>query len=408
MKYLPGSFSKNFAWHGTGLRKLHTAIGEGFGNSLTSVPRQQWRDRSGIGDNALELIPVNFFLHNMKGNISVDELVSRAIEYPHLIEFDRLGLFTLHLNRVGKTSGAPVERPAMWANEFVREVLWQDGAWRSAALAEESLDSFIEDRMNATSGVRIKCRTNYRYLFQLCGYWPSSLPIINTGAEQWVASALFLAWDRLILDNNRQTKTELVNYVAAEEIYKLLGVPESYLNNQIESLVDLYLSAGGLARLDRLEPPTAPVEIAEEAGIEWIDQAESDGIVERRTLEVQSQVRNRKLAAALKRRYDNICAVCGVKLQVGEVRFYSEAAHIKPLGKPHNGPDKASNMLVLCPNHHLQFDRGILRLRKTENGYVLQSRTEDDPLDGKNVTLKHDLDDSYVQWHYEWSESKRT
>ena len=31
-------------------------------------------------------------------------------------------------------------------------------------------------------------------------------------------------------------------------------------------------------------------------------------------------------------------------------------AHIKGLGKPHNGPDVLGNMLCLCPNHHDQFD----------------------------------------------------
>ncbi|MBT6251913.1 MAG: hypothetical protein HOI84_01280, partial [Flavobacteriaceae bacterium] len=31
-------------------------------------------------------------------------------------------------------------------------------------------------------------------------------------------------------------------------------------------------------------------------------------------------------------------------------------AHIKPLGRPHSGPDVKENLLCLCPNHHDQFD----------------------------------------------------
>ena len=101
MKYAPGSFSKNFAWHATGLRKLHTVIRAGFHDALAPVARQQFRNDSGV-DAALSLIPVNFFLHNRTGQISVDELVFQAIERPHSIRFDRLALFALHLNRAGK------------------------------------------------------------------------------------------------------------------------------------------------------------------------------------------------------------------------------------------------------------------------------------------------------------------
>ena len=40
--------------------------------------------------------------------------------------------------------------------------------------------------------------------------------------------------------------------------------------------------------------------------------------------------------------------------------LYAEGAHIKPLGKPHNGPDEVENILCLCPNHHVLFDRGAI------------------------------------------------
>jgi putative restriction endonuclease len=39
---------------------------------------------------------------------------------------------------------------------------------------------------------------------------------------------------------------------------------------------------------------------------------------------------------------------------------YSEAAHIRALGKPHLGPDTVDNILCLCPNHHVLFDRGSI------------------------------------------------
>ena len=39
-----------------------------------------------------------------------------------------------------------------------------------------------------------------------------------------------------------------------------------------------------------------------------------------------------------------------------ERSFLREAAHIRPLGAPHNGPDTLDNTLCLCPNHHVLFD----------------------------------------------------
>jgi putative restriction endonuclease len=36
----------------------------------------------------------------------------------------------------------------------------------------------------------------------------------------------------------------------------------------------------------------------------------------------------------------------------------AEGAHIRALGKPHNGPDSIENVLCLCPNHHSAFDLG--------------------------------------------------
>jgi putative restriction endonuclease len=37
---------------------------------------------------------------------------------------------------------------------------------------------------------------------------------------------------------------------------------------------------------------------------------------------------------------------------------YVEAAHVRPLGRPHNGPDTVDNLICLCPNHHYLFDVG--------------------------------------------------
>lgn len=73
-------------------------------------------------------------------------------------------------------------------------------------------------------------------------------------------------------------------------------------------------------------------------------------------------LRDTKLARQLKLLHQNSCQLCGHQIKLTNGTFYSEAHHIKPLGRPHNGPDIAGNILVLCPNHHVQLDYGVLPL----------------------------------------------
>jgi putative restriction endonuclease len=53
--------------------------------------------------------------------------------------------------------------------------------------------------------------------------------------------------------------------------------------------------------------------------------------------------------------HDFTCQICGTRL-VTMAGAYAEACHIKPLGRPHNGPDTPENILCLCPNCHVLFD----------------------------------------------------
>jgi predicted restriction endonuclease len=136
------------------------------------------------------------------------------------------------------------------------------------------------------------------------------------------------------------------------------------------------------------------------------EQLKTDATVERRTREIRQQVRDRKLAGELKAAYQNKCLFCRELLAVsaGPEQHYSEAAHIKPLGAPHNGPDTLANLLVLCPNHHLQFDRGILRLQLRGGEYLIVSKLPAHPLHNRAVTFvaHHELDDEYVRYHFDW------
>ena len=78
----------------------------------------------------------------------------------------------------------------------------------------------------------------------------------------------------------------------------------------------------------------------------------------RTTGTIQRVVRDPKLGKWVKSLYDYKCQVCSLQI-ITAAGYYAEAAHIKAIGEPHNGPDTTDNLLCLCPNHHLMFDKGV-------------------------------------------------
>lgn len=83
----------------------------------------------------------------------------------------------------------------------------------------------------------------------------------------------------------------------------------------------------------------------------------------KRTIEstVLRIVRDTKVAWQIKKLYDFKCQVCQISIPT-KLGYYAEGAHIKPLGKPHNGDDNPDNLICLCPNHHIMFDKGVFSI----------------------------------------------
>lgn len=79
----------------------------------------------------------------------------------------------------------------------------------------------------------------------------------------------------------------------------------------------------------------------------------------RQQMTVTRIVRDSEMSRRVKRLYDYTCQMCGVRLET-PAGPYAEGSHIKPLGIPHNGPDHESNILCLCPNHHVLLDNGAI------------------------------------------------
>jgi putative restriction endonuclease len=97
-------------------------------------------------------------------------------------------------------------------------------------------------------------------------------------------------------------------------------------------------------------------------------------------------VRDTALSRQTKHLYNFTCQVCGSRL-VGPAGPYAEAAHIRPLGQPHNGPDSLDNLLCLCPNHHVLFDLGAFQIADDFSLIGLAGRLQ--VLSGHTISLDH-------------------
>ena len=99
----------------------------------------------------------------------------------------------------------------------------------------------------------------------------------------------------------------------------------------------------------------------------------------RSTSTVSRVIRNTQIGNTAKELYDYKCQVCGIRL-VTPSGAYAESCHIKPLGKPHNGPDTLDNVLCLCPNCHVLLDMHALSIQDNlfipETGNKLNLRGE--------------------------------
>lgn len=427
-RFGPGSYTKNFGWnqYGPGLVGLYQAIRNGFGTSTAPVTRDAFRRNCGIDDSARQLIPLNFFLHNQvlggANYVSVDELVRHALFHPHSRQFDRLALFAFHLAWMGQRLGgnAGTSDGAAFANRYVREVLWQGGGWRTAMLAPERVEEAFDRTILAQGADTVhKCVTNYLFTLQVCGLRNQRTPVVNTHAEEWIGPALFLAFDRATFDAGRSlTHDELLRLVEAEELYKLIGVPPEDVRRVAVYYVDQYVQLGGTQRRSEVVanpagmtvytlPPalTGAAGTAEPAAPAWTDESAEDAAQVMRSLrQVEAQIRNPRNVRELKELYNHACAFCGKQVVIGvmPMRYYSEAAHIKPVGVPHDGPDRKGNMLVLCPEHHLQFDRGVVGMWRGPAGYFVVSKIPGDPVHGRHIALHapHVLEHEHVEWHF--------
>jgi hypothetical protein len=259
--YTPGSFTKNFSWHHS-YEPLFTSIRKGFGRKLSPVTRDDWRSASGIPDNDRQLIPLNFFLHSLRGvkedRVLVDRLVEVAIERPYNADFDQLSLFAFHLACSGhwRNSKWPDGRVAGWANDFISEVAWRKGSWNATAFDEAGLNQFLKEHLDPESVTRRKVFTNYQFMLESAGVLVNGKLQPPNYAQRWYVDAVQLFWDRHFFDGNlppRGTPRGLEEAFFDREIHKLLNCDEAQARVFVRTSVREYLPKLLSSRADQVQ-----------------------------------------------------------------------------------------------------------------------------------------------------------
>lgn len=102
-------------------------------------------------------------------------------------------------------------------------------------------------------------------------------------------------------------------------------------------------------------------------------------------------IRDTKIASDVKQINNFRCQVCGTAIETRN-GLYAEGAHIRPLGEPHNGDDSLANILCLCPNHHVMFDKGAFSI---SDDFLLLGKVSG----SLQVDSKHRLDKNNLKYH---------
>lgn len=125
----------------------------------------------------------------------------------------------------------------------------------------------------------------------------------------------------------------------------------------------------------------------------------SEGPARRIEVSTNRIVRDLVIAARVKRMYGFRCQVCDETVET-RIGAHAEAAHIRPLGRPHDGPDVESNLLCLCPNDHKRFDGGAIYITETPGRtFEVRLRLSGRVIRSLTAYTRHRINSDHLAYH---------
>ncbi len=351
----PLSFTRNLG----GFEKAYNAIRAGYAPGVTV---KQFQDRCGLSHD-VSFVVTEFFLatqiHDGEEYILADTLISQTLSRPFNRLIARLYFFALNLNMPGERLKELHRNPAIMQNTLVRDHLFIDDGFRYKRFDK---DGSIEPAVNRFGGFNSpdalrKWVNNYSYMAQQCDFVRTPDGHVETFADTWGALALRLFFERYAATNPTPDVNTLVSTALDLELYKLLGVPKSWLIDRVNGAAEMFVSDQDSMFLG-FEESEAERQAATHGAVPPPPQGET----QRRETLIQQIIRRGENRRFLQKVYHGECQLSGVRLIMPDGSFSVDCAHIRPLGAPHSGMDDVSNMLSLSPTMHRLFDRGCVRV----------------------------------------------
>ena len=237
-------------------------------------------------------------------------------------------------------------------------------------------------------------------------------------------AALKLSFDRghpvrIIRGPKGDRRYSLPQEYRYDGLYKITAVRTALSKSPAPDGSPIEICQFDLERLPDPEQELTPVErqiaevlvqqeelLDEEGGVQQGEQGDGgfqgeEKFPTTRATRIQRIVRDAAAARRVKELYDHECQICGVRLVGPDAKPYSEGAHIRPLGKPHHGPDVERNILCLCPNCHVRLDMGAIVIEE-DWSIVVRAGIPGENVRAKLKTdVKHKVHEEYVRYHRE-------
>ncbi|UTF53420.1 HNH endonuclease [Natronosalvus rutilus] len=171
-----------------------------------------------------------------------------------------------------------------------------------------------------------------------------------------------------------------------EELPDSTGTTRSAIRFELEPIEPM--ADVGHSRASEDDRPSSQAEV--------VDLPDGNTSTERRQTVRDDVVRNEVLVRELKRLYNDRCQVCGERRLQGPDTAYSEVHHLMALGD--DGPDTPENTVVLCPNHHIDLENGMLTIdpQTHEISHLYESEIDGDEL---LVEDGHAIGPQYLAYH---------
>ena len=118
----------------------------------------------------------------------------------------------------------------------------------------------------------------------------------------------------------------------------------------------------------------------------------------RRISQTNTIIRDPEIPKTLKALHDCQCQICGIRLEANG-KAHAIGAHVKGLGKPHNGPDSSDNMIILCPNCHYLFDEFAFSINEDFSFLGYDGVLENNPTFRLITKKGHIINQEYISYH---------